>query len=462
MDDSAFTVSDNEIKAQEILLAATNHDLKALKRLVEAWPAELTEDGILAVNVQDPDTQFTPLHAAIAACQEGEPVRKENQDPEVPVKDLEREDDHNCAVNSCFSSAKDTVEYLLENGAQWEKLDSVLRTPGCIAWQLGDKGKDLYNTMVRAGTISVLLLNKLDADTDAEKEGFIELDSTDGEEELNDAAQNGTNGMASIEDGASEGGQKKSSEGKTNGLNGHHEDTSGLELKSQDPISNQQYISTPLTATETSLLDTHGNGIMMSWETSIMHRTADILLHTPGLRFLNVGFGMGIFDTYVQNHSNKPSEHHILEAHDTVLQRIRAEGWYEKPGVTIHEGRWQDVLPRLVMEGKSFDAVFFDTFAESYSEFRTFFSENLLGLLDSGDDARWSFFNGMGADRQIVYYVYQNVVDCELREAGYKATFEEMDVPREVLDDDKEWQGVRRKYWVIDRYRVPCVQWDND
>ena len=52
---------DLDTTTDEILLAATNHDLEALRRLLGS--------DVGAANVQDPDTGFAPLHAAIAACE---------------------------------------------------------------------------------------------------------------------------------------------------------------------------------------------------------------------------------------------------------------------------------------------------------------------------------------------------------------------------------------------------------
>src|SRR5437588_3197588 len=133
---------------------------------------------------------------------------------------------------------------------------------------------------------------------------------------------------------------------------------------------------------------------MMQWETSIMRTSADLLLPNPSLRVLNIGFGMGIIDTFFQSHS--PSSHHIIEAHPSIISSMRDKGWHAKPNVVIHEGRWQDVLPKLLEEGVTFDAIYFDTFAEDYSQLRKFFEEFAVGLLES--DGRLGFFNGLGAD----------------------------------------------------------------
>ncbi len=136
-----------------------------------------------------------------------------------------------------------------------------------------------------------------------------------------------------------------------------------------------------------------------------MKRHAETLLPKPRLRAMNVGHGLGIVDTAIQSHS--PAEHHIVEAHPQVLERLRQNGWYDKPGVHIHEGRWQDVLPNLVKDGVMLDAIYYDTFAEDYAALKEFFSEWVVQLLE--EDGRFGWYNGLGADRQICYDVYTKV-----------------------------------------------------
>jgi protein arginine N-methyltransferase 2 len=119
----------------------------------------------------------------------------------------------------------------------------------------------------------------------------------------------------------------------------------------------------------------------------------------------SVGHGMGIVDTAIQTHS--PTEHHIIEAHPQVHQRLREQGWYDKPNVIIHEGRWQDILPKLVEQGVVLDGIYYDTFAEDYAALREFFAEYVVKLL--AKDGVFGWYNGLGADRQICYDVYTKV-----------------------------------------------------
>ena len=91
-----------------------------------------------------------------------------------------------------------------------------------------------------------------------------------------------------------------------------------------------------------------------------------------------------------------PAEHVIIEAHPDVLKYMREAGWYEKKGVRILEGKWQDFVdsPELIQTG-AFDVIYTDTFSEDYPSLQRFF-QHLPNLLADGD-SRFSFFNGLGA-----------------------------------------------------------------
>uniref|UniRef100_A0A8H7TL87 RMT2 domain-containing protein n=1 Tax=Bionectria ochroleuca TaxID=29856 RepID=A0A8H7TL87_BIOOC len=204
---------------------------------------------------------------------------------------------------------------------------------------------------------------------------------------------------------------------------------------------------------------------MMAWETDIMKRSVAALLPDAptGRRILNIGFGMGIVDGMFAE--LKPSRHHIIEAHPAVLEHVAkpdskfGPSW-EKSGpeegaYKIHAGRWQDVVLKLLEQGEVYDAIYFDTFGEDYSELHTFFAEYLLGLLD--EEGRFSFFNGLGADRRICYDVYIQVVEDHGKEAGFDISWEEIDVDMSALAEagKGEWEGVRRRYWTLDKYKLP-------
>jgi type IV protein arginine methyltransferase len=83
------------------------------------------------------------------------------------------------------------------------------------------------------------------------------------------------------------------------------------------------------------LLDEKGAPVMMKWESEIMRQTAEILIPVKGKgRVLNIGFGMGIIDGYLQE--REPEGHVIVEAHPVVIQRMKELQWDKKPNVQVY------------------------------------------------------------------------------------------------------------------------------
>ncbi|KAF2845400.1 arginine N-methyltransferas-like protein [Plenodomus tracheiphilus IPT5] len=410
MDDSAFD-TETDLQTQSILLAAAHHDTASLRNLLRNSSA----------NVQDAETGFTPLHAAIAACEpdEEDDTAKVNGDghgvTDGTVKGPQQE----------IEAAVKTMKLLFENGAIWNDLDANGETPGCVAHRLSLK--ELYELCVDAGVRAELLLSRMaeyqllgDAESDEE-------DDQDDDEEVDEATQD-------IEV-----------------LDITQEDAPG-----DESTENPNYLSSHLTFDRDRLVDDAGNGVMMEWERTLMQRSAELLVPTTGLRVLNVGHGMGIIDSIFQD--KEPKAHHIIEAHPDVVKRMKEQGWDKKPGVVIHEGTWQQVVPGLVEQGLLFDAIYFDTFAEEYAALREFFSEYVIGLLDpavgqEGNSGKFGFFCGMGADRQVVYDVYNKIAEMDLFEAGFDTEWETVPIPD--LDEQGEWEGLRRKYWVLKDYKLP-------
>lgn len=414
MDDPAFDVQ-TDLSTQSILLAAANHDIPSLRNLLRNTSA----------NVQDAETGFTPLHAAIAACEPDEDEKATGTANGESDSTKEAEKDQT-------EAATKTVKLLFENGAIWNDLDANGETPGCIALRLGLK--ELYELCVDAGVRAELLLSRLD-----QYQLLMGGDSESEEEDEDDEEEIETDQTADVST----------------------EDVEILDITSDptpgdESTENPNYLASQLTFNRDRLTDDAGNGVMMEWETTLMRRSAELLAPTPDLRVLNVGHGMGIIDSILQD--KQPKAHHIIEAHPDVIQKMKSQGWDKKPGVVIHEGRWQDVVPGLVEQGVLFDGIYFDTFAEEYSALREFFTEHVIGLLDpaggvGGEGGKFGFFNGMGADRQIVYDVYGKIVEMDLFEAGFDTEWETITVPD--LDERGEWEGVRRKYWVLKEYRLP-------
>ncbi|KAF2105012.1 arginine N-methyltransferase 2 [Rhizodiscina lignyota] len=388
--------------AQRIISAASRHDLAALQILLK--------DG--SANVQDPTTGTTPLHAAIAACTPNDAAETNVDEGKGKAKGSARTEE----------GAVKIVEELLQNGAIWNDLNKDNETPGCVAHRLGLM--KLYQIMVEAGVRAELLFSKMDE---------LDLDETDNEPAIIPKKNPPIQGLQESEQIMRD---------------GEDDDVS---------LDNHAYLKSKLRFQPGILLDESHNAVMMDWETAIMTRHAETLLPSPGLRAMNVGHGMGIVDRAIQE--RKPKEHHIVEAHPQVLEKMRKEGWMDKPGVRVWEGRWQDVLPRMVEQGVLLDGIYYDTFAEDYKALREFFSEWVVQLLDpSGgvdeEGGLFGWYNGLGADRQICYDVYTKVAEMDLYEAGFDTKWEDIAVP-ESLHGSEAWKGTRRPYWALDVYRLP-------
>ncbi|KAK4447629.1 hypothetical protein QBC34DRAFT_126158 [Podospora aff. communis PSN243] len=421
-------------ETQRLLTAAWAHDALTVRKLID-------EPG--KASCQDPQTGETPLHAAIRAC--GLP--SEDDTPE----DLE--------------AARKTVYELFLWGAIWNDVDNHNETPGCVAHRL--KRPELYGLCVDAGTRAELLFGVLDGYEELGSEGEYE----DEEMELgNGDATGGEDGdeapqLVSVEEN-SQNDTAEAAEGEEKEKEKEKQEPTIQPPKPADPdVKSETYLRSKLTYTDGKLVDDAGNGVMMAWETEIMRQSVDALLpgKEPEKRVLNIGFGMGIIDTMFA--ATKPSKHHIIEAHSEVLQHISSpaskfgaswESAAPAPGAyKVYQGKWQEVCLQLLEEGQVYDAIYFDTFGEDYSQLRKFFAEFIPGLLDS--DGKFGFFNGLGADRQVCYDVYTKVSEMHLADAGLDVEWKDVDVDMKALAEagKGEWEGVKRRYWTLDTYRLP-------
>ncbi|KAK6358729.1 Arginine N-methyltransferase 2 [Orbilia blumenaviensis] len=409
--------------AHSLLLAATDHNLPALRSLLKSQTP----------NVQDPTTLRTPLHLAIAAFESSPPppnnTTNGNGDgikvDELSLPPLEK--------------AERTLQLLLQNGAIWNSLDTNNETPGCIAHRLGLNS--LYEIMVDAGVRAELLFGRLD--------GYMALGDDDDDEEEEEEEEE------DVEVEGEEAPELVSEDKK--------EEETALDKAAEEaiPVTSDAYLSSKLEIDDDKILDEDKNGVMMSWESHIMSLTVQHL--TPAKRILNIGYGMGIIDNHFQSTTPAPTSHHIIEAHPQILEKLSTSEISKRPGVVIHSGRWQEVLPKLINSNSEadgeellFDAIYFDTFAEDYSQLKLFFTEYVIALLSP--EGKFSFFNGLGADRQISYDVYKKVVDIDLLEAGLETEWVEVPVDSKKMEGDGEWKGVRRKYWDLEKYWLPVTK----
>lgn len=433
---------------QSILTAAWAHDLPRVKSLLD-------EPG--KASLQDPQTGETPLHAAIRSCGPAPSSSSPDEKDETSAEDLE--------------AAKKTVSELLLWGAIWNDVDDKNETPGCVAQRLGRR--ELYDLCVEAGVRAEMLFGLMGGYEELESEGE-EMEIVDDEEGEGEGQEEGVV-VVTEEDGDEAPRLVNVEEVNRNGENGveeEEEEEEEAEPKFQPPVedadvdvNSEAYLRSRLTYSDGKLVDEDGNGVMMAWETDIMRRSVDALLpgKESGKRILNIGFGMGIIDTMFAE--TKPSKHHIIEAHTGVLEHISSpnskfgkswEGSGPEPGAfKIYQGKWQEVCQQLLQEGQIYDAIYFDTFGEDYSQLRMFFTEFIPGLLDG--EGIFGFFNGLGADRLICYDVYTKVSELHLADAGLDVEWKVIDVDMSKLAEagKDEWEGVKRRYWTLDSEFLP-------
>lgn len=407
-------------ETRDILYHAWGHDKGGLKKLLRAQGK---------ATAQDPKTGETPLHAAIRAC--GPASQEDGADDEE---------------DGCVEEARDVMQELFYSGAIWNDVDSNNETPGCVAYRLGRKA--LYNMCVDAGVRAELLFAIMN---EYEELSSGPEDEDEEEEEKNEDVE-----------------MREHAKEKDSIAEAHDGDSIPVveEPKfvppdvNEKPVTSEEYLNSILTYDDDKLVDSDLNGVMMAWETDIMRRSVAALIPdaAPGKRILNIGFGMGIVDGMFAD--LKPARHHIIEAHPSVLQHVSKpdakfgpkweESGPEEGAFKIFGGKWQDIVPKLLGQGEVYDAIYFDTFGEDYSQLRMFFTEHIPGLMDM--EGRFSFFNGLGADRRICYDVYTKVVEMQCADAGLDVDWEVSDVDMSKLDEagKGEWEGVRRRYWTLD------------
>jgi amino acid adenylation domain-containing protein len=114
---------------------------------------------------------------------------------------------------------------------------------------------------------------------------------------------------------------------------------------------------------DNSLPVIEGRKVMQDWERPLMRAMTGIVAESHG-DVLELGFGMGISATYIQEAGVR--SHTIVECNAGVVQEF--ERWRQRyPGrdIRLVHGRWQDVIDQL----GTFDGILFDTYPISEREF---------------------------------------------------------------------------------------------
>ena len=107
--------------------------------------------------------------------------------------------------------------------------------------------------------------------------------------------------------------------------------------------------------------------VMRKWEEPMMRKYAEIVTQNGG-DILEIGFGMGLSATKIQENSNVTS-HTIVEVHDQIVKE--AFKFQEKhENVEVIHANWYDAFHEGDLLEKKFDGVFYDAeFDKNYHLF---------------------------------------------------------------------------------------------
>jgi amino acid adenylation domain-containing protein len=110
-----------------------------------------------------------------------------------------------------------------------------------------------------------------------------------------------------------------------------------------------------------------GQQVMQDWESPLMEEMARTVTAGGG-DILEIGFGMGISATFIQEHGSRSGlrSYTVVECNEAVIAQF--ERWRARyPGrdIRLIRGRWQEVAARLGV----YDGVFFDTYHNDEKEF---------------------------------------------------------------------------------------------
>jgi type IV protein arginine methyltransferase len=136
----------------------------------------------------------------------------------------------------------------------------------------------------------------------------------------------------------------------------------------------------------------------------------------PGGSLLNIGYGLGYFDTWAWKLG--VNSHHIIECHPDVIKNI------DIAPVTIHKDIWQNVIPKMIDSGMTFDCVWFDTYIFSKEDIKDEwfrFSEICQPLVSDG--GKISFFTTFPT-LDVISTLKNNLKNFKLTETIIPDTYE--------------------------------------
>lgn len=177
-----------------------------------------------------------------------------------------------------------------------------------------------------------------------------------------------------------------------------------------NPTSIDEYLNDSLEIKDgvlkSSLFDV---SIMDDQEKLIMKESANIICENGG-DILNVGFGLGIIDSYIQQHSI--DSHTIIEIHPDIIKHAKGMGFDKK--ARICEGDWRAWISKFNEEGTKFDGIYFDTYntVEGVNEWADFLKD-VDSILKPG--GIFSYFNNF-ATKTIEFHDMSHMLTYERKD----------------------------------------------
>ena len=114
-----------------------------------------------------------------------------------------------------------------------------------------------------------------------------------------------------------------------------------------------------------------GQQVMQDWEAPLMRAMA-VHVATSGGDVLEVGFGMGISATYMQEVGVR--SYTVLEANEDVTQRFKSwQKEFPDAKTSLILGRWQETLPALGL----YDGIFVDTYPADEGEYMDYVASDV-------------------------------------------------------------------------------------
>lgn len=136
----------------------------------------------------------------------------------------------------------------------------------------------------------------------------------------------------------------------------------------------ENYNNSKLTITPSIIrTDFDGSEVMGTWETPLMHKTAELINKKQG-HILEIGFGLGIFATKCYDLGCET--YTIVESHPQIIENA-LEWARNRNNVTVIQGDWYDNLNEICLN--KYDTIYFDTHLDSNrSKFRNLVVDKCL------------------------------------------------------------------------------------